>query len=161
VAELGVGEGLVGWLTGVLFVAQVIANPILGALGDRTSHRAILLLGATMAMLSAGLAGWATSIPLWFLIFAMAGMGAVTNWTTAMVLSLEFGTPANRAAYIGMSNSLIAPATLLAPFLAGWCIDNYSYSTMFRISALVFLIAALISLSLLRLEPDGRNEEQR
>ena len=75
-----------------------------------------------------------------------------------MVLSLEFGTPANRAAYIGMANSLIAPATLAAPFLAGWLIGAYGYTTMFRISSLVFLVAALISLSLLRLEPDGRNK---
>ncbi len=156
VGVLGVSEALVGWLTGLLFFSQVIANPTLGALGDRMSHRLILLLGVTMAMLSTGLAGWATSIPLWFVIFALAGMGAVANWTTSMVLSLEFGTPANRATYIGMANSLIAPATLLAPFLAGWCIDNFGYAAMFRSSALVFLIAALISLSLLRLEPDGR-----
>lgn len=159
VGVLGVSEALVGWLTGVIFFTQVIANPTLGALGDRTNHRLILLLGATMAMLSAGLAGWVTSIPLWFVIFAMAGMGAVANWTTSMVITLEFGTPANRATYIGMANSLIAPATLLAPILAGWCIDNYGYIAMFRISALVFLIAALVSLSLLRLEPDGRNKE--
>ncbi len=152
VVELGVSEAMVGWLTGVIFFAQVIANPTLGTLGDRTSHRSILLLGVTMAMLSSALAGWATSIPLWFLIFALAGMGAVANWTTSMVLSLEFGTPANRAAYIGMANSLIAPVTLAAPFLAGWLIDAYGYTAMFRISALVFLVAALISLSLLRLE---------
>ena len=156
VSVLGVSEALVGWLTGVIFFTQVIANPTFGVLGDRTSHRFILLIGVTMAMVSAGLAGWVTSIPLWFVIFALAGMGAVANWTTSMVLSLEFGTPANRAAYIGMANSLIAPATLTAPFLAGWLIDSYGYTTMFRISALVFLVAALISLSLLRLEPDGR-----
>ena len=158
VTVLGVSEALVGWLTGVIFFTQVIANPTFGVLGDRTSHRFILLIGLTMAMVSAGLAGWVTSIPLWFVIFALAGMGAVANWTTSMVLSLEFGTPANRAAYIGMANSLIAPATLTAPFLAGWLIDAYGYTTMFRISALIFLVAALISFSLLRLEPDGRNK---
>jgi MFS family permease len=112
-----------------------------------------------MAMLSAGLAGWVTAIPLWFVVFGLAGMGAVANWTTSMVLSLEFGTHANQATYIGMANSLIAPATLLAPFLAAWCIDNYGYTTMFRASALVFFIAAVINLSLLRLEPNGRNQE--
>jgi MFS family permease len=159
VGVLGVSEAMVGWLTGVLFFSQVIANPTLGALGDRLSHRMILLLGTTLAMVSAGLAGWVTSIPLWFLIFTLAGMGAVANWTTSMVLTLEFGTPANRAAYIGMANSLIAPATLAAPFLAGWLIDDYGYTAMFRISALVFLVAALISMSLLRLEPDGRSRE--
>jgi MFS family permease len=159
VGELGVSEALVGWLTGVIFFSQVIANPTLGALGDRTNHRFILLLGSTMAMLSAGLAGWVTAIPLWFVVFGLAGMGAVANWTTSMVLSLEFGTHANQATYIGMANSLIAPATLLAPFLAAWCIDNYGYTTMFRASALVFFIAAVINLSLLRLEPNGRNQE--
>jgi len=159
VGELGVSEGLVGWLTGVLFVAQVIANPTLGALGDRKSHRLMLFFGAILAMISALMAGWITSIPVWFLIFCLAGIAGVASWTTSMVITLEFGTPDNRAAYIGMANSLIAPATLLAPFLAGWCIDNFGYTTMFRASALVFFITAVISLSLLRLEPDGRNKE--
>ena len=43
--------------------------------------------------------------------------------------------------------------TLAAPFLAGWCITEFGYQTMFRAAAVVFLAAALLSLRLLRAQP--------
>jgi hypothetical protein len=70
-----------------------------------------------------------------------------------MIISLEFGTAADQATYLGMSNTLIAPATLAAPFVAGWCIGEFGYQTMFRAAAVVFLAAALLSLRLLRTQP--------
>lgn len=159
VGELGVSVGLAGWMTGVLIFGEVIVNPLLGALGDRRSHELVLLLGAFAGFLSSLLAGWLVSIPVWFAIFALAGVAFVVSWTTTMVLSLGFGTAAEQAAYVGMSNTFIAPVTLAAPFLAGWCIQSFGYQTMFQASALVFLIGALLSLSMLRLqsstEPDS------
>jgi len=156
VGELGASAGLVGWLTGVLIFGQVIVNPLLGTLGDRKGHRLVLLLGALAGFLSCALAGWLTSIPAWFAIFMLAGIASVVGWTTTMVISLGFGTAAEQATYIGMSNTLIAPVTLVAPFLAGWCINAFGYTMMFRASTLVFLAAAVLSLSMLRLQPAAR-----
>jgi MFS family permease len=154
VGELGAGVGLVGWLTGVLIFGSVVANPLLGALGDRKGHTQVLLLGSMTALLSTAFAGWLTSIPIWFVIFALAGIATVVGWTTTMVLSLEFGTVAEQAIYIGMANTLIAPATLVAPFLAGWCIETFGYQTMFKASAVVFLIGIVLSLNMLRLQSE-------
>ena len=153
VGELGASPGLVGWLTGVLIFSEVIANPLLGLLGDRKSHQLVLLLGTLAALSSSLLAGWLTSISLWFVIFALAGIAFVGGWVTTMVISLEFGTAADQATYLGMSNTLIAPATLAAPFLAGWCITEFGYQTMFRAAAVVFLAAALLCLRLVRAQP--------
>jgi MFS family permease len=150
VKELGASAGLAGWLTGVLIFADTLANPLFGAIGDRKGHRLVILIGAIIALLSSALAGWLTTIPAWFLIFALAGAATVVGWTTAMVLSLEFGTPADQATYVGLSNTLIAPATLAAPFLAGWCIETLGYVAMFRSAALIFLVAALLSYRMVR-----------
>lgn len=49
-----------------------------------------------------------------------------------------------------MSNTLIAPATLAAPFVAGWCIGEFGYQTMFRAAGAVFVAVAFLSLNLLR-----------
>jgi MFS family permease len=126
VGELGASEGLVGWLTGILIFADMAANPVLGALGDRRGHRLVLFVGA------------------------LAGIATVVGWTTTMVISLEFGTPAEQATYIGLSNTIIAPATLAAPFLAGWMVESFGYQTMFRTSAGIFILTALLALNLYR-----------
>jgi MFS family permease len=150
VGQLGASAGLVGWLTGTLIFADTLANPVLGALGDRKGHRLVVLVGAVVALASTALAGWLTAIQAWFVIFALAGVSTVVGWTTTMVLSFEFGAPADQATYIGLSNTLIAPATLASPFLAGWTIEAFGYQVMFRASAGIFLVAALLALSLLR-----------
>ncbi len=153
VGELGASAGLAGWLTGVLIFAEVIANPALGFLGDRRNHQLVLLLGALAALASTFMAGWLTSLSVWFVIFGLAGIAYVGGWLTTMVISLEFGTASDQATYLGMSNTLAAPATLVAPFVAGWCIASFGYPMMFRAAALVFLLAALLSLRLLRMQP--------
>ncbi len=151
VGELGVSASLVGWLTGVLIFLEMLFNPLFGYLGDRKGHRLVLFIGTIAAMISAALAGWTTSIPGWFLVFGLTGIGYVSAWTTSMVISLEFGSRADKPMYVALSNTLLAPATLVAPFLASWCIESYGYSTLFRASAAVYLIAVLWSFSLLRM----------
>jgi MFS family permease len=150
VGELGVSAAQVGWMTGILIFCQVIINPIFGRLGDRRGHCLVLFLGALAALLSAGLAGWATSLPTWYIVFILAGVANVVAWTTTMILSLGFGNPEDQATYIGLSNTLLAPATLLAPFIAGWGIEAFGYPTTFRATAVILSIAGLLSFNLLR-----------
>jgi MFS family permease len=157
VGERGVSVALVGVLTGLLMFCQMVANPLLGALGDRTSHYLVLFLGTLAALLSTALAGSLSSDLGLFLIFGLAGVAQAVGWTTTMVLSLGFGKTSERSTYIGMSNTLIAPVTLAAPFLAGLVINAFGYQAMFQASAVVFLAAAVVSLSMLRLKPSAHS----
>jgi MFS family permease len=150
VGELGASAGLAGWLTGVLIFCDMLANLVLGVLGDRKGHRIVLLIGALTGLLSVALAGWLTSIPAWFVIFGLAGVATVVGWTTTMVFSLEFGSLSEQSTYIGMANTLVAPATMAAPFLAGWLIEAFGYPVMFQAAALVFLVTVILSYRLLR-----------
>jgi MFS family permease len=132
---------------------QMLANPLLGVLGDRTSHFIVLFLGTLAALLSTALAGSLSSISGLYVVFGLAGIAMSVGWTTTMVLSLGFGDPAEQSTYIGMSNTLIAPVTLAAPILAGLVINTFGFPAMFQASAVVFLVAAVVSLSMLRLRP--------
>ena len=147
---------LVGVLTGVMMFSQMVANPLLGALGDRISHYLVLFLGTLAALFSTMLAGSLSSDSGLYLIFGLAGVAQAVGWTTTMVLSLRFGGPSEQSTYIGMSNTLIAPVTLAAPFLAGLVINAFGYLAMFQASAVVFLAAAVVSLSMLLLRPTVR-----
>jgi MFS family permease len=151
VGELGMSAGLAGWLTGVLIFGEVIVNPLIGILGDRRGHHRVLVLGALAAVASTALAGWVISVPAWFLTFALAGVGYAVGWTTTMVLSLEFGMPEDQATYIGLSNTLIAPGTLAAPFIAGTVIKSFGYPALFHIAAVTFIFAALLSISMVHM----------
>ena len=62
----------------------------------------------------------------------------------AAVMTLEFGNQHQRPAYIGLGNTLVAPATILAPLLGGWIVENINYRTTFLVAAIGALVTALL-----------------
>ena len=137
-----------GFLTATLTISQTIANAGMGWLGDKWGHRSMLIIGAIAALLSSLLAWFATSI-LWFYpIFFLAGLANVSIWTIGMVMTVDFGTEAERPVYIGLSQTLTAPATILAPLLGGWIADSAGFIPTFSISIVlsVIVIGTLIFL---------------
>ncbi|MBN2145936.1 MAG: MFS transporter, partial [Anaerolineales bacterium] len=150
VRTYGMSEVQVGVLTGVLTGSQMIANPLVGWLGDRWSHRGVLIIGAVTAALSVLAAWYAPSEGWFYLVFALAGIANVAFWTTGLAITLEFGTPAERPNYIGLSNTLIGPTAILVPILGGWLADLAGYRTTFLASTLGGLLALGVFSLLLR-----------
>jgi MFS family permease len=136
VKELGMSEATAGLMTGVLAVSQIAANPLLGWLGDKIGHQRMLILGAGGATLSAVVAWLAPSAEWFFLVFILVGISNVAAWTIAMSITLEFGSETQRASYIGLANTLIAPAAIAAPLFGGWLADQAGFLTTFWVSAL-------------------------
>lgn len=134
----------VSGMTSILLASQIAANVLMGWIGDRWSRKGVMEIGLTAAGLSACLAWLAPSAGWFYLVFALAALGNVAVWTIGMAMSLEFGDEADRPAYIGMSNTLLAPANILAPFLGGYLADLAGYPTTFIVSAIGALTAAAI-----------------
>jgi len=137
-----------GFLTATLTISQTVANIGMGRIGDRIGHRAMLIFGAFAALLSAVLAWNAASI-LWFYpIFILTGLANVSIWTIGMVMTVEFGNETERPLYIGLSQTLTAPATIIAPLLGGWIVDAAGFLPTFSISIVlsIFMIGILIFL---------------
>ena len=133
-----------GFLTAALTISQTIANAGMGWLGDRWGHRTMLILGLIAVSLSAGLAFIAPTLNWFYLVFILAGIANVSIWTIGMAMTVEFGTEAERPVYIGLSNTLIAPVTILAPILGGWIADTMGFKTTFAISVFTGLLTAFV-----------------
>ena len=144
VRQLGVGDIESGYITGMLLVTQILANLGMGWLGDRTGHRLVIEIGLVSAMLSSLLAWWAPTSAWFYPIVILAGITNVALWTNGMGIVMEFGNEADRPAYIGLANTLVAPATILAPFLGGWLASRSGYPTTFMISAAGALISLIL-----------------
>jgi len=144
VNQKGAGEIHVGWMTGIFLGTQIIANPIMGWLGDHWSHGRIMEIGCIAAALSSILACWAPSTAWFYLVFILAGIANVGVWTIALAMILEFGTEAERPAYVGMGNTFVAPMTILAPFLAGWLADTAGYQIAFIATGIAGLVTAAV-----------------
>ncbi len=135
----GMSEATAGVMTSVLFITQVISNPLLGRLADRWSRKGVIEIGAFAIAISA-LAAWLAPSLGWFvLVFIMAGIGNTAFWAIIMAFTLDFGTEEDRPTYVGMANTLIAPAAILAPLLGGWLADAAGYQATFILAAVAAL----------------------
>jgi MFS family permease len=138
--DFGMTELVSGYFTATLTLSQTVANIGMGWLGDKIGHRAMLIIGAVSAVLSALLASNATSLTWFYPIFILAGITNVSLWTISMTMTVDFGSEAERPIYIGLSQTLTAPATIIAPILGGWIVDNAGFAPTFIISTLLSLV---------------------
>lgn len=143
-------EVTAGFLTATLTIAQTVANVGMGWLSDRWGHRNMLIFGMVMVSLSSLLAWAAPALNWFYLVFILSGLANVAYWTIGMAMTVEFGTEAERPIYIGMANTLVAPATILAPLLGGWIADMAGYQTTFAISIVGGLLTAAMLLFLIK-----------
>lgn len=141
VRTFDMSAGTAGVMTGVMMLSQVVANPVFGWMGDHYSHRLMYGLGVLFAGMSAAVAMLAPSLEWFYVVFVLAGIANAGLWTTTMALTVEFGSEAERPYYIGLSNTLVAPATILAPILGGWLADWLGYGATFGIAAVSGLAA--------------------
>lgn len=160
VREYGMDAGMAGMMASVLTLAQTFASPVVGRLGDKYGHRLMFTIGNLLMGGSILLAITAPSLSWFYLIFALAGAANSTSWTTILAITSEFGTDAERPFYIGLTNTLIAPATLAAPIIGGFLVDAYGFDAMFGVALIAGLLAVSVLLGLMH-DPRKLKREER
>ena len=140
--EFNMTPVIAGYLTATLTISQTIANIGMGWIGDRIGHRIMLIVGAVAAILSSLLAWNAVSIHWFYPIFILAGLTNVSLWTISMTMTVDFGTESERPIYIGLAQTLTAPATIIAPILGGWIVDSAGFVPTFIISTTLSAVMA-------------------
>lgn len=146
----GMNEVMAGVMASVLMLSQVAANPILGWLADKWSKQGVMICGSIATLISCLLAAMAPDLSWFFVVFILAGWANTTFWTISLSMSLDFGPEEDRPTYIGMSNTLIAPAAILAPLLGGWIADIAGYPYTFIFAAGFAVITGIIFIFLVR-----------
>ncbi len=143
-SRLMAGAYTVGLLTSAMMIAQVVFNPLLGWIADRWSRKGVLEIGAVAIFLSAMIARFAPSVTWMFPVVILAAVANTAFWTITMAMTLQFGEEHERPTYVGMANTLVAPATMVAPLLGGWLADQRGYPATFLVAAVAGLISVLI-----------------
>ena len=133
-----------GYLTAALTITQTFANAGMGWLGDRIGHRILLIFGAVCALVSAIMAWYAISVAWLYPAFIFSGFANVSIWTISIAFTVDFGNESERPTYIGLSNTLITPATILAPIIGGVFVDSFGFEPTFIFSAIIAAMTALI-----------------
>ncbi|HEX2907587.1 MAG TPA: MFS transporter [Phototrophicaceae bacterium] len=144
VSRFDASETTIGFLTGLLVISRAIANPLMGWLGDHWGHRWVYAAGAVMMALGAAIALFAPTLEWLYVAFALSGFSTAASWAIAMSFTLEFGTTAEKPLYIGLSNTLVAPITLLITAAGGGLADIFGFTATFGLSIVGGLVTAAV-----------------
>jgi MFS family permease len=139
-----------GFLTATLTVSQTVANAGMGWLGDKVGHRAMLIIGAGAATLSSFLAWMAPALAWFFPIFILTGFANVSIWTNGMTMTVDFSGEEERPFYIGLAQTLTAPATMLAPLIGGWIADTKGFVITFALSMVLSIVMMSILIFIIK-----------
>ena len=139
-----------GVLTSILLLSNMLCSSVIGWIGDRWGHRRVLIVANLLTVLAIGIALAAPSVSWFYLVFALTGVVNATQWSTILTITVQFSSVAERPFYIGMSNTFIAPVTVLAPIIGGWLADAASFELTFGIFAVAGLLSILVFVILMQ-----------
>lgn len=150
VERFGLTGTQIGIFTGVLIGSQAVLNLIWGLIADRIGHK-IVLVGAAFALALAALVTLIAPSSTWLgLTFILLGAALAGDDVSRFNIVLEFCAPEDRPTYIGLTNTLLAPVTFLAPLLGGLLAEWLGYSGLFVITAFVALGGGLVFMTWVR-----------
>jgi MFS family permease len=133
----------VGTLTAILVGGQAVMNLLWGLVADRWGHK-MVLCGAAFSMAAAvATAAVARSSSGLALGFALLGVSLSADTVSRMNIILEFCPPEDRPTYVGLTNTLLAPA-MLAPAIGGWLATWAGYQAMFAVAAAISVLGGTL-----------------
>ena len=149
--ELGLPASAVGTFITAQVVSAALGSMILGYVYERRGSRLIIRI-VTLAGLCApliallaprlGLAG-TPLLAAFALVFVAIGINGASLFLGYTNFIIEYCSPANRPAYLGLANTLAGP-TMLAAILGGWVLQVTSYRFLFGLTLGLLLIVQVV-----------------
>jgi MFS family permease len=157
VVRFNLDESVAGGFTVAFMIANSAASFLGGIIGDRYGHK-LSLVGACGAMLAGLVLALVAPGEGWLYVsYGLYGAFVGAYLVSYQVIVLEFAPDDQRSTYIGLTNTLMAPISLLAPLLAGGLAEWLGYPLVLGI--LVVLIAYSIFMLLAKVRDPRYNKE--
>lgn len=138
---------LVGLLSSLYALMQLLLAPVLGALSDRAGRRPVLVgcvLGASVAYALLALAAAAGSLPLIFAAVALGG-AAGASIPTAQAYIADRTVPEERTKGLGLVGAAFGLGLMLGPALGG-LLSIYGLAAPALVAAALALLNGLLAL---------------
>lgn len=143
VQRWGLPDSVGGVYTMLLLAGQTAANLFMGFLADRRGHKLSLEIGIAAAAAGFVVAWLAPAAEWYYLAFVLFGIGSGAVIVSGILIVMEFCEPARRPTYVGLGNTAVGVAGIVAP-LIGAGLARVSYDWLFAASAAMYGIALAV-----------------
>jgi MFS family permease len=128
--RFGPGEEVVGAFTLSMVIGQIVSALAAGMVADRFGNRIAMLPAAAAILLATSTAVLATDA-WWFIpVYLFVGMNIGSEIIIRYNMAIEYGPANERAMYIALTNTLLAPLYLTS-LLAGALVERAGFMPLF------------------------------
>jgi MFS family permease len=152
--ELDVADYWIGSAALIFSVAAVSARIPAGALADRQGRRRIMIIGAVLAVLAAGLLAVTHAMSLFILTRILGGMSVAMFTTANKAFATDLVPNSRRGEAMGLQNAAFSLASIFSPLLGEGIKNWVSFQAVFILSGLLALLAMVITYVLPEAKPE-------
>lgn len=127
----------------------------LGALGDRYGRKMMLVIGTTVAIPAAILAGFAPNIEVLFVARFIGGLAAGMAFPTTLALITALWAGANKTKAIALWSGIGGGISALGPAVSGALLERFDWGSVFLITLPLAAVALVMAI---RFIPSHVNE---
>jgi DHA1 family tetracycline resistance protein-like MFS transporter len=154
--DLAAATRISGWMLAVFAIAQFVAGPVMGNLGDRFGRRVVLIAAMIAFALDYLVMAWAPTIAWLFLGRAIAGVAGATFGPAGAVIA-DVTPPEKRAATFGLLGAAFGIGFVIGPALGG-VVAGFGTRAPFIVAS---ALAAINAVAMLLFLPETLAPENR
>jgi EmrB/QacA subfamily drug resistance transporter len=134
----------VSWIVVAYLVANTVAAPVYGRVGDVLGRRRMMFVALGVFMAASVLC--AASVSVLMLSFArlLQGLGGGGLMTLSQALIAEAVPPRQRGRYQGYLSGMYAAAATFGPVVGGWLTQQYGWPSVFLVNIPLGLLAFVL-----------------
>jgi len=139
IRAFSLSDAHIGYMTAALALAETIANPLLGHIGDRFGHKWGIAIAGIAIAAAMGCALAADQPWLIYVSILLLGIHYAGRKVSGTVIAFEFGGLQDRPTYVGITGTLLAPFYGLGPIAGGLLAGSAGYPALFAVSGILTL----------------------
>ncbi|HMN94774.1 MAG TPA: MFS transporter [Hydrogenophaga sp.] len=116
----GQSTAVAGLFAATVWLGIFLVTPMASALTQRLGRRPTLWLSAAVPVVTCAGFGLSSWLPLWFVLYLVAGMAGGLRWVLAEAIVAELAPPGQRGRYVGLFETMVGATFVLGPALLAW-----------------------------------------
>ncbi|KZL39212.1 MDR family MFS transporter [Secundilactobacillus collinoides] len=138
------GVALMNWVFSIFLLTNAIATPIYGKLADMLGRKNVFLFGLAVFIIGSTLSGLSNSMGELIVWRAVQGIGAGSIMPISFTIIADIYPLEKRAKVMGFNGSAWGIASIVAPLLGGFIVDQLSWHWIFFINIPIGLLAVVM-----------------